>query len=721
MLNEGLDKFQNSFFLISSKDLESVETELFGFAIEDNKVIVHKEDIDVDKLDGTGVYCYVLREGNEISIYQDFGGCYGLYVYQDINSDFFAVSNSFLKLVEYLKEEVPLTVDFDYAKSFIPVTLVSFAYERTLINEIKLINKNQNIKINIDEKSISYDSISYGEKSVELESVEALNILDKWFNKWVGILNNLYSKTDNITLELSGGFDTRIILALTLATQMDLNNINVYSSEAQDATKMEDLKITKKISQHFNFKLNKGLNVKKNYFDNIEEPIMRSLNSKLGSSKLMYWQGFSYDSNVFILTGFGGEGIKRVYINDSIESLIMENMTQANAYSSELANSSRVILEEEFDRFSELNEGASLEELFNMQCLLVRNRLWGGRNASESLLFNKIKLNPLFDPLINSLDMNIGKEFILPCLVYLRYCPDLLNFEFEGEREIPQDTLEYAKKVNSIYPFKLDDSNKEKISRKIDSKGKVRNQKPKYSRKDFTNWLIKGNDSEYFKKLFLMYFPREVYDAIHFDSKKLIRNLLAMVSILKVIEDSHYSQIKFNNSAVGWFNSCLDESSNVLVEESDEDNNIYSKLLTKYLIGRIDIKNAGVSDNDIIINSVSDEKAEILRPNWFATKTGHGTQIESDKCSLDIKFTCVNDGRLKIALRSKDSLDKNKKRLPIFIDFKNFKVDSELIFDKSHVVSVQDPYVYFKNVKDGQEVNMHVEWSPLNKNSHFKE
>ena len=35
----------------------------------------------------------------------------------------------------------------------------------------------------------------------------------------------------------------------------------------------------------------------------------------------------------------------------------------------------------------------------------------------------------------------------------MRYCPELLNFKFEGNRKIDEKTLAYAQKINEISPF----------------------------------------------------------------------------------------------------------------------------------------------------------------------------------------------------------------------------------------------------------------------------
>lgn len=726
MSEKCVSDVQNSFFLISSDDLQDVETELFGYAIIDCEVIFDKNDVVLDKLDGTGAYCYLLREDSKISIYQDFAGCYGLYLYNNEETGFFAVSNSFYKLVGYLKERVPLTFDYDYANAFIPASLVSFAYKRTLINEINTIDKNYVVNIDIEEKSFSLTNVDYEEKTVDLESEEALVILDNWFDKWVTIFNNVYSKTKYINLHLSGGFDSRVNLALTLASQIDFSKINVLSRLGEDSVKTEDLKIAKEMAEYYGFDLNKGLDVEKNYFDNLEKSFDLSFNYKLGFCQLMYWKDFSYASNVFTITGYGGGLIKPVYKKPAIDVLVRSHAIEANVYSPDLVKSSELIVREAFDKYEdilkdEMDNPNSIEKLFNLHYTSVRNRLWFGKNTAEAVLFNELMLNPLMDPSLNKIEVNVGKDSVMHCLIYSRYCPKLLDFEFQGDREISQDVKEYVDKINAIMPYEKNNVASRNEGHSVDYDHMI---KDKDSAPVFREILSDVFDSNYFKRSFLMYFPKEAYDKMRGNYK----NIITGISIMKFMDDANYSQYKFNGSMTGWCDSLLNKSEHVLadkdkVESKAPANNapVLSKNLRNYITARLDIKNVGVESNDVVIDSISDVVAKVTKPDWNATKEGHGTQIESYNGKLDIELTCVNDGKLRILLKSKNIVDKNKKRLPVYLDYRNFKVDSELVFKENPVISHDDFYSFKKDVKNNQKVKIHVEWKPFNDKSYFKD
>lgn len=139
--------------------------------------------------------------------------------------------------------------------------------------------------------------------------------------------------------------------------------------------------------------------------------------------------------------------------------------------------------------------------------------------------------------------------------------------------------------------------------------------------------------------------------------------------------------------------------------------------IKKFNTARLDIKNFGNETNDIEIISISDELSTIIVPQWFSDENGTGHLIESYSNNLKIKFKCINEGELKILLRSKYILDKNRNNLPIYIDYTNFKVNGEDIFEKNNVVHCLRPYTYKKHVKDNEIVTITVNWLPFNSNT----
>ena len=103
-----------------------------------------------------GVYIMIRKMGEEIKINQDFCGSFGLYIYENKNTGYFALSNSFLLLEEYLIGKENYTLNKDFADSLIINDLSQFSIYETMINEIVLIPSNAFIVLNIKKKNLKF-------------------------------------------------------------------------------------------------------------------------------------------------------------------------------------------------------------------------------------------------------------------------------------------------------------------------------------------------------------------------------------------------------------------------------------------------------------------------------------------------------------------------------------------------------------------------------------
>lgn len=150
-----------------------------------------------------------------------------------------------------------------------------------------------------------------------------------------------------------------------------------------------------------------------------------------------------------------------------------------------------------------------------------------------------------------------------------------------------------------------------------------------------------------------------------------------------------------------------------LILQSIKDKQDYSKL-TFYNRARIDIKNHGSKTNKIKIIESDVNDLNIHFPNWFKNKDGEGAIIENEIGTIDLKIKCINDGNLKIYLRGPDIRDKNQVRFPIYIDFTKLIINEELIFNDNLLVSYIKPYIFNKDVKDCEILDVHIEWTAFN-------
>ena len=139
--------------------------------------------------------------------------------------------------------------------------------------------------------------------------------------------------------------------------------------------------------------------------------------------------------------------------------------------------------------------------------------------------------------------------------------------------------------------------------------------------------------------------------------------------------------------------------------------------LQKYFTARIDIKNFGTEDNTVEIVDSTDRLARVQTPDWFKNTQGSGIVVQSTKKSIELLIKCIRNGKLEIKLRGMDCRDKNRKRYPVWIDYTFLKVDEETVFDNSHLVWHDKPYLYKKEVTDGQNIRVVIKWKALDSES----
>ena len=200
-----------------------------------------------------------------------------------------------------------------------------------------------------------------------------------------------------------------------------------------------------------------------------------------------------------------------------------------------------------------------------------------------------------------------------------------------------------------------------------------------------------------------------------------LRNFFDSVSLK--FDDDNLDLISYRN--ICEVKSDLNKHSSIVYDEVESLNenikvNMFDKNaehLKKFLECRIDIKNYGTVNNNIHLLECDDSLCNIYQPIWFKNNEGIGTVINSVKGNLNLKFECINDGNLIIDFKSIDYRDKEGNRIPIFIDYTDIKIDGEKIIENRVSSWHDEPFVYEKEVVDGQIVNIEANWLPLNVSS----
>lgn len=452
---------ENEFFVIDSNNLNNVKTKLYGYCIIGDNIVHNANDVKVELLSGTGLYVYVENNGKNIKIMQDYNGSYGLYLFKE--DGYFAISNSFQYLVDYLKKDYKLTFNRDYANALMVTDLCSLATKETLINEINQLNQREIIDIDVAEKSYKSTLFDYEEGTVEPDSEEGVAILDNWFNRWTSLLSK-YAKDKSFCAELSGGFDSRLTFMLLNSSDIDINEIYI-SSINDNGPHAEDYEIASEIANHYGFNLNN----KPDFKFNIDENFLKNVFNdyyyiKLGFQK--YIGIFRPDCN-YSLRGSGGECIRKYWV-DTKQDIINNFDWWINYYYKKSSKKIRKMVKNSVEKVIN-NSYNDIKKLYTTLGKEFREEIFGSYLYNESRCryhFGKgdlirtfsglLVLAPLRDAQLAKLKLSSIKtkdNNTLIALIFNRYS-NLLNFKFERGRSIDKKTIDYVTEFNNKYPFK---------------------------------------------------------------------------------------------------------------------------------------------------------------------------------------------------------------------------------------------------------------------------
>ena len=129
-------------------------------------------------------------------------------------------------------------------------------------------------------------------------------------------------------------------------------------------------------------------------------------------------------------------------------------------------------------------------------------------------------------------------------------------------------------------------------------------------------------------------------------------------------------------------------------------------------IARIDIKNYGDKTNTLQILENSDENSTQNFKKWFSNEKGSGVVVESEKGNIDLKLKMINDGKLKLKLRSIALKDENIKSC---VDYTSLIINGEEQLQTHTLGYHKKPYVFKKTVEDSQVIDIHIEWVTYDK------
>ena len=391
---------------------------MYGFCVSRKGILTnnyyHKRNYNEDPVP-QGTYVFIRKIGNEIRINQDFQGGFGIYIYKNKISQYFALSNSFILLEEYLSEKQKITFNKNFADELLLSSFCAASIHETLINEITKLPSNAAIIISIKEKIFKIDYLDYLENTIPLESEEGLKIIDNWVDKWGYIYRSLKKQTDNMSSDLSGGFDTR---------GLNINNILINSLNNNYLDHPVDFMIAQNISSELGFELNKFQLDDNNTMFNIKDAIDCFLYSKLGFSKTSDFNNRFFTKPRFYFTGCGGEVIRgkpmapiHKYIDAYLSKSKFFKQNSNELYNSlnKILNRSILLLTKNKKYYNDYEISA---DFYAKGCM--RNHC--SKVSVYDFLFNIYYICPLLDPDIKKIKYDIkDKPQELISYIYIRF------------------------------------------------------------------------------------------------------------------------------------------------------------------------------------------------------------------------------------------------------------------------------------------------------------
>ena len=719
---------EKEFFIIDSNNLSQIRPKLYGYSIQATGIY---EDDNltpeaVANLDGRGCYVYVEVRDGKITIKQDLNGCWGIYLFQ--HGDYFAVSNSFFRLLDHIKYRYPLTVNRDYCHYFLLNDLCSHTYSETAINEIRLVERNAILHIDTIRKNFEIELIDYKEHTILPDSEEAIAILDSWSDFWSSILREIANRTKFITADLSGGFDSRISFIPLLQSRINLDNIKINSNNDGLGVHKEDYDIASKIAVHYGFKLNQSfpkrefLNYSINDVWNLDIYHQQTIHiipsiplTKKNVEKIYYFRGYA------------GE-IIRNYWHNSPKTFVENELKKTNNYSLDLSfdlsDSIKNILESGIQAVCSKNNIKDTNSTDIPQYLYqeTRCRHHFGKETVGLYLKNVIVIAPLLDPELLTLKLYTQKcsdPNLMLALLFVRFAPDLLKFPFQGKRSIAPETIAYAQKINERFPRRV---TADKLSgggrvfhlqpldlqaEKILAEGKNNPSIPRDLPEDCLKATFELSKTY---SLFTAYFDKELYDyaAVYYDNHLLRRNrpMYAVCSIARALENVKISQSSHLSSF---------DLKRLLEEEYcriNDDAQIIEKF-KNYFTARIDIKFTTKGAGDFQILSVSDGKANIKKSNWLQ-KNESGYYVQSYAGELEIVIKANANGQLQVRLMGPwvPNQGNKSKLIPYWIDYTKLTINGKIILDALTPAWHNKAYIYDVYAKANDEIKIQVEWLP---------
>ncbi len=730
------------FFIIAPETLSQISTKLYGYCLINGQVILDAEQLAGRQPTPDGAYVYVQQTATEIIVRQDFIGCYGLYLYQD--GDYWALSNSFLYLLEYVKKQHPISFNREYADCLIGNAvpgsggLCSIAVTETIINEIRCLDRAAVVHINLANKSHSTSLQDYNEYSLTLDSVQGMAVLDDWANKWIDFIRSLQQQNNNISVDLSGGFDSRMVFGLFLSSGIDLNQICVNSTNDGLHTHNEDFAIASEIARLYHFPLNHRECLRNHAIKySLADTLNISFYSKLTLHMEMYWKRHYNQQLHYSFTGGGGESVRGRWIEGQ-EAFLATYIKDKTRVDSTLSLSNYAVVQRSFaalrQKYRALGKELPEKYINNELYMAVISRYHFGRAMVESFFSGVITLAVLLDSNLHRLQLSTHDcpdNNLLMAVMHDRYNPALLGIRVNGGRSIDAVTIRYAHQLNQKYPRR----HRSFVPRAATTRGHQltapAQANPAISVAQIREYIKTAFFAPEVASTFKMLYQERTFNKLAENWVKASyfpdRNAYLVLPISKIYADCLANQWMRSSESVASYmlrQIAAGQTTGVTAVPLRA-----SSVISAYVTARLDIKNRRTTTkntgkaanteaavlNDLEFQSISDPYAILSTPSWFNQRPeGRGYLLQSEAGQLQLQLRCIGAGLMRIELKALDlrTAADPTVRVPYWLDYTRLEVNGKVIFDQIQCAWHDRPYLFEQPVTDGEELSIIVQWQP---------
>lgn len=693
------------FYLDSNSDLNNIN-KFFGYVWLDDKFYVNSYDQNrlIDDIN-YGSFVNIINTEKEIIIQEDFFGSFGLFLFRA--NGFWALSNSFLFLLQNISGKFNLSLNYDFISANIKSPLVVPGFKETMVNEIERVFPFERVIINKNKKNIEFDNLNRKDNFIDLDSEVAFSLIDAWHIKWNSLINSLTKQNYAVQIDLSGGFDSRAAFSITRKPNVEFNKVTVYNLNDALHTHKDDKVIAQQIASIYNFKLNQ-FKERASQPITFEESLINSFYPRLPFTKQYYFQTAKFREPMFCFGGQGGEWLRGYCSELSLDEFI-DNYKKRNIFAS-------INMEDYYDNF--INRQILIaKKHFNNEVNIINhilnynvNRYHFKNQSITSLFINNITVSPLLDPVLAKLkiydESNDSKLFF--AILYERFLPELHDVNFDSGRILPEEIQTDAHNLNNKYIYSADQNNKS-VMIKLNTdfmntynEGKITIN----SRNDIHNRLIEiyKNDTINISLNYLLNNDL-YYFAINFcERNKLFPLQYINIFLTLYIVDRYIN--KFGN-----YNNCITNEYKdflpflLINNKINKSCNMLQHFIDIYNILLLDINFNNLPNIKFYIDDCTRSIYRIEQPRWLNNSKSSGYRIYISSQNSYIIFSCSNDCKINFALFSMDKVNINKNYINPAIEISaidiNIQNSDTLInfLDQPILCSTTFPYRFSLNVK----------------------